>query len=724
MPAISSIVERCGAVRGWGRRARCAAVRGWGRRARCAAVWLGGVAMFGSVAAQPLAPPDSLAPPAGPHPLCVRDLWTFERVSDPQPSPDGAWIAYVRKSFDVQANKGRSNLWLVPTAGGVARRVTTAKANDSGPRWSPNGRSVAFLSDRSGSTQIWSLDLAGGEPRALTELPVDVQSFRWSPNGIALAFAAEVYPDCATLVCTKERAQKLEGNGILVRRYDHLFVRHWDTWDSGRRQHLFVVPATGGTPVDIVRGAEIDAPSPPFGGAESYDWSPDGTTLVFAARTRNPSASWTTNLDLYLGAADGTGFRCITASNLAVDTAPVFAPDGKSVAYLAMVRPGYEADRERILVYDIASGTRRVVTEAWDRSPGEIVWSPGGKTLYTSVSDEARRQLYAVELAGGGRRKIAHNGSATGVRAFRSAAGERLVFVGESLTAPAEVWTCLADGSHMTRLTESNAAALANVRLSEPREIWCEGAGGTRVHAWLFPPVGRRDGEKYPLVLLVHGGPQGSWDDRFSYRWNPQVYAGAGYAVLAPDPRGSTGYGQAFTDAISGDWGGAPYEDLMLGLDAALAKFPWLDGTRAAALGASYGGFMINWINGHTDRFKALVCHDGNIDERMAYFDTEELWFPEWDHGGVPWDKADGYQKHNPIDHVKNWKTPTLVVHGGLDYRVVDTQGMSTFTALQRKGVPSRFIHFPDENHWVLKPQNSKLWHDEVLAWIDKYTKR
>jgi dipeptidyl aminopeptidase/acylaminoacyl peptidase len=309
MAAISSIVTRCETR------------RGWYRRARPTAVWLGAMAVLRTATAQPLPPPDSLAPPDGPHALGVRDLWALDRVSDAQPSPDGASIVYVRKSYDVKSNKGRSSLWLVPTVGGAARRVTTAKANDSNPRWSPDGRSVAFLSDRNGSTQIWNLDLAGGEPRALTDLPVDVESFRWSPNGAALAFAAEVYPDCATLACTKERTQKLEGNGVLVRRYDHLLIRHWDTWDSGRCKHLFVVPAKGGMPVDIVRGANMDAPPPPFGGAETYDWSPDGATVAFTARTHNPSASWTTNLDLYLGAADGSGFRCITAANLAVDTA-------------------------------------------------------------------------------------------------------------------------------------------------------------------------------------------------------------------------------------------------------------------------------------------------------------------------------------------------------------------------------------------------------------------
>ena len=293
------------------------------------------------------------------------------------------------------------------------------------------------------------------------------------------------------------------------------------------------------------------------------------------------------------------------------------------------------------------------------------------------------------------------------------------MFVRDTLTMPDELFTVKLDGSDMRQITHFNDARVKKIEWGTFEQFSFKGAKGDTVYGFAMKPAGFKGG-KVPVAFLIHGGPQGSFGDHFHYRWNPEVYAGHGYGVVFIDFHGSTGYGQAFTDAISGDWGGAPYDDLMMGLE----KFPWLDKTKMAALGASFGGYMINWINGHTDRFKALVCHDGNLDERMAYYDTEELWFPEWDHGGLPWDKGEGYTKHNPIDFVKNWKTPTLVVHGGLDFRVVDAHGMSTFTALQRKGVPSRFIHFPDENHWVLKPQNSKLWHDEVLAWIDRYTKR
>jgi dipeptidyl aminopeptidase/acylaminoacyl peptidase len=671
--------------------------------------------------AQPVTPPDSLMPPPGSHPLGVRDLWVLDRVSDPQPSPDGSRVAYVRRHDDAHTNGSVSSLYVVPITGGEPRRLTAAGAVDTHPRWAPDGRRLAFLSDRSGTTQVWCLDLTGGEPQSLTQLPVPVGGFAWSPDGTRIAFTASVYPDCPTLECTRERQQKLEGAGVAARLYTQLLYRHWDTWDSGRRQHVFVLPIAGGKPVDVLAGADIDAPPPPFGTSASFCWSPDGTRLAIAGREHTASAAWTDNTDLYLARADGSGFRCITPQNLAVDALPAWSPDGHTLAYLAMQRPGSEADRMRVVLYDPAKGVRRVLTETWDRSPAELVWSPRGGTLYAVAPELARAQLFALDVARGEARKIAHPHSATALRVVAGGGAERLLFLGESLNAPADIYTCDPKGKAWQRLTETNAAALAPVRQSVPQEIWYEGAAGARVHAWLHPPVDRRAGEKVPLLLLIHGGPQSSWDDRWSYRWNPQVFAGAGYAVLAPDPHGSVGYGQEYADAVNGDWGGKPYEDLMRGVDYVLATVAWVDSTRIAAAGGSFGGYMVQWMAGHTRRFRCLVSHAGLFDLASFYGTTEEQWFPEWEFLGPPWEKPEIYARWSPSTAVAKWQTPMLLTAGAHDYRVPESQSFAAFTALQRQGVPAQLLWLAGENHFVLQPQNSVLWYDTVLAWLHRW---
>jgi dipeptidyl aminopeptidase/acylaminoacyl peptidase len=499
--------------------------------------------------------------------------------------------------------------------------------------------------------------------------------------------------------------------------------RHWDTWEDGKYSHLFVwSPAEAGgsaeRTVDLTPGQATDSPTHPFGGMEEISISPDGHWIAYVARVGGRAMAWTTNTDVFLIRSTGGKALNLTVKNQAYDQSPTFSPDGKTLAVLSMARAGYEADRQRIQLIDVAGKKGRVLTEAWDRSASTITWSNDGKSIYTSADNVGNHSLFRVDVKTGEAIVIVDKGYNTEPRI----AGDRVLYLRDTLKLPTEIFTSKPDGSDGKQLTTINAARLKAIQFGDYEQFSFKGAKGETVFGFLIKPSGYKGG-KAKVAFLIHGGPQGSFGDHFHYRWNPQVYAGHGYATIMIDFHGSTGYGQAFTDAIRGDWGGAPYEDLMLGLDAALAKYSWLDGKRVAALGASYGGFMINWINGKTDRFKALVCHDGNLDERMAYFDTEELWFPEWEHGGTPWDNNAGYTKHSPIDLVKNWKTPTLVIHGGNDFRVVDTQGMATFTALQRKGIPSRFLHFPDENHWVLKPQNSKLWHDQVLAWLDKYTK-
>ena len=666
------------------------------------------------------AAPVALAAVREAHPFEVRDLVAFDRISEPRVSPDGARVVFTVSSLDLDANKRRSDLWIAGIDGSAARRLTRHEASDTSPVWAPDGKSVFFLTSRTGSSQVFRLPLDGGEAQPVTSLPLDVGSFALSPDGTLLAVSMEVFPGTSP-ADTKKRLDEDAAKKTSGKVYESLLFRHWDTWADGRRSHLFVVKVAGGDPVDVMKAMDADAPSKPFGGSEEYAFTPDGRGIVFAARDVGKQEAWSTNFDLFLAPVDGsTPPKSLTASNPAWDTSPVFSPDGKTLAYLAMERAGYEADRFRIVLRAWPSGTDRVLTPEWDRSPSMLVWSKDGKEIYGVADHLGQCALFAIDAATGKVRTV----QGTGHVQSPQPAGSRVVFQMDTLQGPAELYVADASGKGMTAITSLNKDRLASVKLGAPEQMTFPGAGGDTVYAWIVKPVDFDPAKKYPVAFLIHGGPQGSFGNDFHYRWNPQTYAGRGYAAVMVDFHGSTGYGQKFTDAINGDWGGKPFEDLQKGLDAALAKYPWMDGTRVAALGASYGGYMINWIAGNwPDRFRCLVAHDGNLDERFAYFATEELWFPEWEHGGTPWDNPAGYAKHNPVDHVAKWKTPTLVIHGGKDYRVVDTGGFATFTALQRKGIPSKFLYFPDENHWVLKPQNSIQWHDTVLDWLDRWTK-
>ncbi len=666
----------------------------------------------------------SLLLAADPHPLNVRDMLAMARVSDPRVSPDRSRVLFSVNTPNLAKNKGENVLWVANLDGSGVRPLGQPGASQG--RWSPDGRTVFFVSGRSGSAQVWRQPVEGGEPAQVTALPLDVDALEVAPDGRSLVLAMAVYPG-TTPEATKaklEDAAQSKATGMV---FDSLFIRHWDTWNDGTRNHVFVYDLARKEARDLMKDLDADCPTKPFGGSEDYALSPDGKTLVFTAKVVGRQEAWSTNFDLWAVPTDGSGVPKKLTTNPAWDGTPRFSPDGKTLVYAAMSRPGFEADRFDLVFRDMASGQeRRVVLKAGegprdDRSAGELTWSADGREVYCTADHLGQKAVFAVDATTGRCRILVAEGSAGNPQP----AGEgRLLYSLNSLRHPTELFTVGTHGQGPQQLTRLNAATLAQVRLGEPEQFTFTGAKGDKVYAYLVKPVGFDPGKKYPVAFLIHGGPQGSFGNDFHYRWNPQTYAAAGYAAIMVDFHGSTGYGQAFTDAIRHDWGGAPFEDLMKGLDAALAKYPFLDKDRMAALGASYGGYMINWIAGQTDRFKTLVCHDGNLDERMAYFDTEELWFPEWEHGGTPWENPAGYAKHNPVDHVAKWKTPMLVIHGGKDYRVVDTQGMSTFTVLQRKGIPSKFLYFPDENHWVLRPANSIQWHDTVLGWLDQWLKK
>jgi dipeptidyl aminopeptidase/acylaminoacyl peptidase len=663
---------------------------------------------------------------AEPHLFSVRDMLAMDRISDWQVSPDGSLVVFSVSVTDLEGNRRRSDIYLSRVDGADVRRITTNPASDGQPHWSPDGKSIFFISSRSGSQQVWRLPLAGGEPEQVTNLPLDVDALQVSPDGKFLIFALAVFPDQSPDETKKllDEKEKSQARGMI---YDRLFIRHWDTWENGTRNHLFVYPFPSGPARDLMPHMVADCPSKPFGGAEEYAIAPDGNSIVFSTKDVGREEAWSTNFDLFMVPADGSDQPKKITPNPAWDSQPAFSPDGRTLAYLAMSRPGYESDRSDIVLRDWRSGSERKLvlrvddTPRGDRSPADLEWSTDGKELYCTADHLGQHSVFAVNVSTGKAQIIVEQGTAVGPKGLPAG---KVLFGLNSLLGPMEIYTVDRDGKNLRRVTHVNDTRVSAAKFGKPEQFTFMGAKGDTVYGYIVYPPDFDPAKKYPVAFLIHGGPQGSFSNDFHYRWNPQAYAGAGYAVVMIDFHGSTGYGQAFTDAINNDWGGAPYEDLMKGLDFALQKYPFLDKARIGALGASYGGYMINWIAGHTDRFKVLVCHDGNLDEHMAYYDTEELWFPEWEHGGPAYQNPVGYTKDSPLRFVQNWKTPMLVIHGGKDFRVADTQGFATFTLLQRKGIPSKLLFFPDESHWVLKPANSIQWHETVLGWLDQWLKK
>jgi dipeptidyl aminopeptidase/acylaminoacyl peptidase len=660
------------------------------------------------------------------HPFSVHDMLAMDRISQPRVSPDGTLVAFSVSATDLEKNGRHSSLYLAAVDGSSVRRLTTNDANDTQPQWRRDGKTIYFVSNRSGSSQVWRIAVDGGEAEQVTRLPLDVDALRVAPGGAYLVFSMAVLPG-KTPEETKQALDAKDSSKATGMLFNHLFIRHWDAWENGTRNHLFAYRLPTGPAVDLMRAMGADCPSKPFGDSKDYSISPDGRTVVLSTKDVGHEEAWSTNFDLFQVPIDGSAAPSRITTNPAADTSPRFSPDGGALAYLAMSRPGYESDRNEIVVRDLKTGAERKITlraddtSRGDRSPDDLVWSVDGRQLYCTAEHMGQKGVFALNVASGASRIVVGEGTCGDPQ---PAAGGRVLYGMNFLLGPTELYTVAADGCDTTRVTHLNDAKVAAARFGKPERFSFTGAKGDTVWGYIVYPVDFDPARRYPVAFLIHGGPQGSFGNDFHYRWNPQAYAGAGYSVVMVDFHGSTGYGQAFTDAINDDWGGAPFEDLMKGLDFALAKYPFMDKDRVGALGASFGGYMINWIAGHTDRFKCLVCHDGNLDERMAYFDTEELWFPEWEHRGTPWTNPAGYAKNNPVDFVKNWKTPTLVIHGMKDFRIPYSQGIATFTGLQRKGIPSELLIFPDENHFVLKPLNSIQWHDTVIGWLDRWLKK
>jgi len=649
------------------------------------------------------------------------DMMKLHRLSGASVSRDGKWVAYTVSTPDMEANRNVSNVWIISANGGEAKQVTQG-GRDNSPAWSPDGKTLAFLSGRDGTSQVYLLSMEGGEAKKLTHPSTGADLFHWSPDGRSIAFTSSVYPDCKDDACNAKRDEEKDKSKVKAHIYDHLLYRHWDHWSDGKRSHLFVMALTGNAaPRDLTTGADYDVPPEQRGGAEDFNFSPDSKEICFTAVTDKVEAI-STNGDLFVVPVAGGEPKRITTQQ-GFDGNPVYSPDGRYIAYHAQLTPGYESDRWRMMLYDRQSGKNENLSEGFDRSANELAWSPDSKTIYFVAENETLQPLYAMEAREGATPKKVLDGFNT--EFSFSADASVLVTARTSLTMPTELFVSSGNGSGLKQLTHANEAILAQIEMNEPETFWFEGAQGTKVQAMLVRPPQFAASQKYPLLVLLHGGPQTMFSNAWGYRWNPQVFSGAGYVTLMINRRGSTGYGQKFTDEITNDWGGKPYVDIMKGIDAALVKYPFVDKARMAAAGGSYGGYMVDWLATHTDRFKAIISHAGVYD-KVSMYATEELWFEEHDMQGTPWGAPENYKKFAPVTYAGDlgkYKTPTLVIAGERDYRVPYTQSLEFFSALQRQNVPSKLVIFPDEGHWILKPQNAQLWYKTFLDWLATYVK-
>ncbi|HYM76304.1 MAG TPA: S9 family peptidase [Candidatus Dormibacteraeota bacterium] len=712
------------------------------------------------------------------HPFTFEDMMKLKRVGDPQVSPDGKWVIFSVVDVDLAANTKTPHIWIVPTAGGQEKEIIADQDADR-PRWAPDGKRFAFLSTKEGGSQIWiaDFDSTAGKATAVhkfTMIDTEASGELWSPDGKNILFTSDVYPECnlhdeGEVACDRYKLDQLSKSKVKAQIFDHLLYRHWNAYKEGKRTHIFVAhvqPASGGVfqpallPRDLTPG-DYDAPVFSLGGQDDYAFSPDGQEICYASNhDKNPAA--TTNNDLWIVPVSGGAAKNITADNPASDTSPLYSPDGRYIAYRAQQRPGYESDRFRLMLYDRKTGERKNLTENFDHWVGTFTWYSEYE-IFFAAEDQGQSPIYGVlpTMCPDGCHPIKISNGFNDDLAVSTAkpAGYKPggiwepvpFFTQMSLGAPTEIYTAdsgscvigvekiqlLMTGKSREpfpecamlkprQLTHLNDAVLSQVSMSPLEPFWFPGANGDKVQGFLVKPPNFDASKKYPVKFLIHGGPQGAWGDDWSFRWNPELFAAPtsgnqGYVVIMINFHGSTGYGQKFIDAINGDWGGAPFEDLMKGLDYAEKTYPFIDKNRECALGASYGGYMANWILGHTDRFKCIVSHDGMFNAESAWGTTEELWFNNWEFKGTPYDNRESYVKWSPHQYAKNFKTPTLVIHGQRDYRLDVSEGLQLFTTLQMEGVPSKMLYFPDEGHWVLKPQNSKLWYETVNAWVDQW---
>jgi dipeptidyl aminopeptidase/acylaminoacyl peptidase len=650
--------------------------------------------------------------------MTIDDLLAAIRVSDPQLSADGKSVLFVRTTTDLKSGARNADIWTVASDGSSAPKALIASdKSESTPRPSPDGKRVAFISSRDGAPQVYVADSGGGNVRKLTALPMGAQPpLVFSPDGSKVAFVSDVYPECPDIDCTRKRADEAEKNPVKAYRLTRLLFRHWDEWRTNIRHHVLVIDIDSGKTVDVTPG-DFDSP-PYFQEDATIAFSPDGREIAFVSnREGNDREAWTTNNDVWIVPAAGGEPKKVT-SNPAADVQPAFSPDGKTLYVRAQRRPGFESDRWYLDAYDRSSGSKRTVFTTPDMSVDSYTLSKDGAAVWFSAQQEGGEHLFTVPASGGAPKRVLEGG----VISSASAGDGFVVYSKSTLTSPPELFRASADGSGVKPLTRENESWLKQVALAQPESLIAPGAGGAKIQYWLIKPPNFDASKKYPVVFLIHGGPQGAWLDSWSSRWNPSLWAAQGWVVAAPNPRGSTGFGQQFLDEISGDWGGKVMTDLD-GVFNAVSKMPFADSARMGIAGASYGGYAVNWIIGHTDRFKAAVSHDGVWNLESMSLATEELWFTEWEFGGKPWDpKARAqFAKWSPHLFADKIETPTLIITNELDYRVPVDQGLQMFTALRRNGVPAEALVFPDEGHWVLKANNSRVWHEAVFGWLKKY---
>jgi dipeptidyl aminopeptidase/acylaminoacyl peptidase len=692
------------------------------------------------------------------HPFTFEDMMKLKRVGEPVISPDGKWVIFSVVDVSLEANTKTPHIWIVPTAGGEEREIIADQDADR-PRWAPDGKRFAFLSTKNDGSQIWVAGFDGSSGTVtgvwqLTALPTEADGELWSPDGKNIVFTSSVYPECdgppkEEAACNQKKMLEARDSKVKAQIFTHLLYRHWNAYKEGKRSHILVVPIPAGIvppakavpieptiPRDLTPG-DYDAPVFSLGGQDDYAFSPDGKEICYTSNHgENPAAS--TNNDLWTvpveaGAGESPAqvsgkTKNITADNPASDSTPLYSPDGRYIAYRAQRRPGYESDLFRLMLYDRKTGEKKNLTRNFDGWAGTFTWTTDSQAIHFTSETEGRNPIHVV--------RILPTNEDPGPVAYQrffdddlvpTPDGKWLLLTRMSLQAPSEIYKISIPPSREPspiQLTHFNDAVLSQIAMSPLESFWLPGANGDKVEGFLVRPPNFDASKKYPVKFLIHGGPEGAWGDDWSYRWNPELFAANGYVVIMINFHGSTGYGQKFIDAINGDWGGAPFEDLMKGLDYAEKTYPFIDRDRECALGASYGGYMANWVLGHTGRFKCIVSHDGMFNAESAWGTTEELWFNGWEFKGTPYSNRAMYQKWSPHQYATSFKTPTLVVHGQRDYRLDVSEGLQLFTTLQMEGVPSKMLYFPDEGHWVLKPQNSQLWYQTVNGWVDQWTKK